>query len=414
MSQPFYYVGHGNGHARSPPPRLKPIKTNTPSKRRSMSTVGASPASSSPPHHPPSDADVANDRISAAVSDTWRRLQPTVAPSGQHQPAHFMAEITAYVETQLQRIGRQYPHYLEGAAPTTQLRAHQQPPPRRRLNTNPLDAVSLDPASPSSSLADRSEVNPATGLTLLQEQSLRVSGTATLSSEEKARKARLQVFIEAQRMFAESFQTYKLFLDALTDEHISYDRFVEDTTTKYKEVIVGLRQSLDAERQSHTDDVARLEEQLASERAAFAAERAKLQRQRQQLIDAARDKKGDSDARRQLQEMDLALRAAQEQVARLTDENDTLTRQNNALSIGTFSDALDQANQQLAEARVTSSRKDEQLIESHDENAALTRDIKKVAQFLNSRVEEPLKADDIRLSAVSLRILFPEERQFRL
>ena len=84
------------------------------------------------------------------------------------------------------------------------------------------------------------------------------------------------------------------------------------------------------------------------------------------------------------------------------------------MSIGTFSDALDQANQQLAEMRQASARKDEQLIEAHDESAALTRDIKKVAQFHNSRVEEALKPDDLRLSAVTMRILFPEERRFRL
>eukprot|EP00672_Neobodo_designis_P020163 CAMPEP_0174833964 /NCGR_PEP_ID=MMETSP1114-20130205/4553_1 /TAXON_ID=312471 /ORGANISM="Neobodo designis, Strain CCAP 1951/1" /LENGTH=409 /DNA_ID=CAMNT_0016067867 /DNA_START=85 /DNA_END=1314 /DNA_ORIENTATION=+ len=405
--QPFFYVGHGTV-ARSPPPRLKPIRANT--KRRSAST-SASPAchGDSPGPAPPADP---TERIAAAVNETWRRLQPNVAPSGQHQPAHFMAEITSYVETQLQRIARQYPHYLDGAAPTTQLRGKQPPPPKRRLNMSPLDQASH--TSNEHDLAAVEDVNPATGLTLLQEEALRVKGAAALSDEERARKARLQVFIEAQRMFAESFQTYKLFLDALTDEHVSYDRFVEDTTTRYKEVIAGLNQKLLSERAAHVAKMTALETAIASERETFAAERGKLQRQRQQLLEAAKEKKGDNDSRRYIQELEQSWRQARETISKLTDENDTLTRQNNALSIGTFSDALDQANQQLAELRQLSARKDEQLIEAHDEVAALTRDIKKLLQHHNSRVEEPLKPDDLRLSAVTMRVLFPEERKYRL
>jgi hypothetical protein len=391
LSSPtFFYVGHRGKPAPSaltPPPRLKPIKSTRSAKiREERSSVareddehlGARPPKLASPmttHALPTDA-AAEDRINAAVAHTWRRLKASVVPSTQHAPAHFMSEITSYVEGQLQQLARQHPGYLESSSRLEELATGQS--------------------------------------TLLQREGYRnAAAAAPLTMEERARKARLQVFINAQRMFADSFQTYKLFLDALTDEHVAYDRFVESSTLRYREEIASLRAEIDHRDEVHQAEVAKLSERLKDLDASAQAERSKAQKQRQQLADATRERRHDFDLRKHVQELELHLRDAKDANAKLQEECDKLTRQNNQLTIGTFSDALDTVNQLLAEARSQSSRKDEQLIEAHDDVTALTRDVKKIVAFLNSKMEAPMTSMDIRLSDTTTRVLFPDEARPR-
>lgn len=304
-------------------------------------------------------------RIHNAVEQTRKRLHHTVQASSTHSPASFMAEITSHVEAQLQQLEREFP----------------------------VDARHSRPQQ-----------------TLLQSDlEHRVVGAAVLTPEERRRKARVDVFVGAQRLFADCFQSYKLFLNAMTDEHVTYNRFLEEDLTRHREVIVGMRQRMHDLEAGTAAQVEQLRRENEEQRAAFDVERAKLERQRQQLIDASKDRNKDGDARRQLQEQETKLRSATDELNKLRVEVESLRRQNEQLWIGTFSDALDTANQQLAEWKMQCGRKDEALIEAHDDLAAITRDIKKIVAHFNTRVETPLQHCDVRLGEPTLRLLFPEE-----
>jgi hypothetical protein len=395
----FFYTGHGQAPrdpsiaSRTPPPRLKPLQSAmVKSASRHAHNAGGSPSYAAPAPVPPTDVGT-GDRINASLQTTWRKLQASFTSSTEHAPAHFMREITSYVERELHHISKKFPGYDEGAAGGA-----------ASPSASPLSSSSLD--------APAAVVNDGAPITLLQAEGLRAVGTATLSTSERARKARLQVFVNAQRMFADSFRTYKLFLDALTDEHIAYDHFVEDTAVRYKEIAAGVTNEFNRATERQRRDLAAARSELDRTRAELATERAKLQglRQKHQLIDAQHHSRArDNDAKRQLQESENALRQAHEAMGRLTAENESLTRQNQALTIGTFSDALESANHQLHDLRNMVAKKDDQLIEANDEITSLARDLKKIVSYHNSKAERPLTTNDVRLSNATLRVLFPEE-----
>lgn len=384
-SHAFFYIGHGQSpigvkltQALTPPPRLQPsagrVAVLPPLHSRASKPSIPRPSNAAQITDDDLAAEGAAAGLSSAAAAVKRRLHAGVAPSEHHNPAQFMAEITAFVQEQLHLLNKKYPPHLQ-------------------------QAEDIDDES------GRANANA----TRLQQDQYRVAGSSSMTVAEKARKARLEVFTQAQRVFADSFRTYKLFLDALADEHVAYDRFLEDRVIRGKEVIAGLEGEMRRRDALHQDEIAAIRTEHTKQLAALTAERDKLVRQRQQLLDAQKERHRETDAKKQIQDLEHQLRAAQEALVKLQDDCNSLTRQNEILSIGTFSDALDAANQQLAELKAANVKKDDMLIEAHDETAVLTRDLKKIVQYFNSRTDQPLTHQDVRVGDVTLRALFPEE-----
>ena len=380
--------GHGSPHPfiqqsspKSPPPRLRPL----PGYRKVGSKEDAAAVAAAPmtiPNDlfaafdgrrvgggddasPSGGADAAPERrLGESERACRRRLAASIGAAPTHAPAGFMLELTAFVETQLQLLEKQHP---------------------------------------AARLAD-AERGPTA-----EEQQLRLHGRATMSAAERQRRQRLDVFIAAQRMFAECFPSYKLFLDAVTDEHLSYHAFVDAELTRHKEVLLGMRAATEQRRAAAAADVAAAEARTAEKDAALRAETARVEKLRMQLLEATRSRHQESDAKRRIQTLENELRELQEKYDKTKDQLDDAVRLNEQLFLGTFSDALDHTNQQLAELRNQSARKDELLMEAHDEVASLTRDLKAVAKWWNDRSERTLEHTDLRLGAPALRALFPDE-----
>jgi hypothetical protein len=306
-----------------------------------------------------------------------RRLESLPGTAGN---APLLAEITAFVEGQLHAIERQFP----------------------AVNVNARSPVQHGSPSP----VLRRYASERT--TALQHHVL--GQHAAANAEEKKRNARLAVFVQSQRMFAGCFPAYKLFLDAITDEHLMHNRFLEDDLAAHTHMIAALQQDAALVEQEHAAAVVALEAQVADARDELDRERYRNGKVRGLLNDAsAKDRNKETDVKRQLQDLEAKYQAALVDNKQLRGDVDGLARMNEHLNITTFSDALDSANQQLHEWRNQCGKKDEQLMECHDDLAAVLRDVRAVVAFFNSKSAEPLGTDDVPLSNATLRVLFPED-----
>ena len=342
------------------------------------------------------------NRLAAAVSNTRTRLQHTHLGTLGGPPAAFLQEITSFVETQLQLLEKQFPARRETAG----------------VAANSLDHdIHHCPTTTNGTVSSGSGANAflsGESMTLTaQEYHRRLVNHATLSAEERRRKLRLDVFVSAQRMFAENFRLFQPFLDMLTDEHIAFHRYLIDDLELHKEVILGLRRDAEAERSGHAGAIAQLEASVTAKEAALEEEKRKIAKWRAQVQElASKDMKKEHDVKRHIHDLEVQLRAAWEENGKLRESTDILSRENQHLSLTTFSDAVEKLNMQIAELRAAHTAKDDQLLLLQEETSSLSRDVKLLCEYSNAHrgYDQPqLSPDVIRLSAYGNRIAFPDE-----
>lgn len=306
-------------------------------------------------------------RIQSEGAKVQRRLvKLTSSEAPAHSLAPFMKDITAFVEAQLQRLDAQFP--------SGELPRH-------------VPSTFLVPA----------------------EIAAKRTGCSEPTREELKRKLRLDVFLSAERMFADSFKTYKLFLDAIADEHQSYVNFLQDDLTLHKEVLLGMRDVVAETKRGAAEQVERANAERDRIIRELETEHKALLRWRQTSEEqAVKEKSRESALKNQLMELENRTREQELEIRQLRAEVESLNRQNQSLLIGTFSDSLENANNAIAELRAQNATKDEALAVAHDEYAELAKDLRVLADYYQRLTETELQGDDVQLTAQGFRVLFPE------
>jgi hypothetical protein len=313
--------------------------------------------------------------LRAAEDAVERRARlKLIAPMSKvanHSPATFMGDITQFVQAELSALDTRFPDE------------------RGHATFSPPLHTSLLPA----------------------DLALRDSNCAPETREEMKRRLRLGIFSTAQRMFADSFKSYKLFLDAIADEHQSYYQFLLDDLRLHKEVVAGVKKEMERTRQAAAEEVRKAKQEKAEILELLEAERLKHKKLRMAHAEQAmKDKTLENDVRRHMLELEQSNATLREEVKHLTSELDAYKRQVEALSLSTFSDALETVNNQLMEWKTQAAAKETQVHEAHDQVADLLKDLKHVANHFNGILDfdHQLKPEHVRLSALGLRALFPE------
>lgn len=305
----------------------------------------------------------------AAAGHRHMRLIHSLQDAGTHSPATFVAEIVNFVETQLAELERQFPA-----------------------------EDSVMPHMPNTTL-------------LPSEVAMRRIGAAAMTTEENRRKLRLHVFLRAQRMFAESFKTYQQFLEALADENASYVQFLMDDLVLHKEVLLGQREEMRQVKEEASLQVQCAARERDAAVAALHDERERHRKQRaQQQEQAQKEKAHETDARRQLFELEHQLHMSQEDLKASRRDADSLRSENSRLTIQTFSDQLQALGHQVQDWKQQCAHKEDVLHEAHDESAELMKDLRRVVEHFNAMLEyeQQLHPEHVRLSVLGFRALFPE------